>query len=396
MGQNILYLVAFAMIDRRNSSKQNIFKTFRTLVVLALGNLFLFMPQLGFAQSVLQSGGVFEVRGINVDVTAASTQAARDKARVVGEGLAFRSLLERLTLRQDHAGVSGFSSEQITSYVQDFEVAKEKASAVRYLATLNYRFKADKIRELLIDREIPFAETTSKPILILPVYQAAGALLLWDDPNPWRDAWIARPEAYSLVPTMLPQGDLADIAAIGPEQAVAGDQQRLAVIAARYRTANTLVAHGILKLDRGRPDLEVHITRYGSDQQEQSVVKSFESREGESLDQQLGRAARELTSQIEDNWKRDNLLQFGNRAVIAVTIKIGGLEDWLTVRKRLTGVAVIRSTDLVILSLDEVRINLNYIGSLQQLSLALEQADLTLRQEGDGWVLELVSGGGRS
>jgi len=396
MGRNILYLVAFAMIDRQNSLKQKRFKALRALAVLVFGNLVLFIPESGGAQSALQSGGVFEVREINVDVTAASTKAARDKARVVGEATAFRRLMERLTLRQDQPRLSGFSSEEITSYVQDFEVAREKASAVRYLATLNYRFKADKVRELLIDREIPFAETTSKPVLVLPVYQSAGAVLLWDDPNPWRDAWLARPAIYSLVPTLLPEGDLTDIAAIGPEQAVAGDRQRLAVIAARYRTANILVAHGILKLDRGRPDLEVHIKRYGSDQQELSVVKNFESREAETLDQLLSRAAGELTSQIEDNWKRDNLLQFGNRAVIAVTIRIGGLEDWLTVRKRLAGVAVIRSTDLVILSLDEVRVNLNYIGSLQQLSLALKQADLKLIQEGDGWGLELVSGGGKS
>jgi len=370
--------------------------TLRILLVPVLGALFLFSANLAFAQSAAQPGGVFEVHGINVDVTAASTQAARDKARVAGESTAFRGLLERLTLRRDYSRLPRFSGGEIASYVRDFEVAQEKASAVRYLATLNYRFKADKIRELLIDYEIPFAETTSKPILILPVYQAAGALLLWDEPNPWRDAWFARPEDYSLVPTMLPEGDLADIAAIGPEQAVAGDLQRLAVIAARYRTANTLVAHGVLKMDRGRPDLEVHITRYGSDQQEQSVVKSFESRDAESLNQLLGRAARELTSEIEDNWKRDNLLQFGNKAVIAVTIRIGGLEDWLTVRKKLAGVAVIRSTDLIILSLDEVRVNLNYIGSLQQLSLALEQADLKLIQEGDGWGLELTSDGGKS
>ncbi len=381
------------MTDHRYMSKQIQAQAFTGLMPLMIGLLMLFSPTVGLAQSTVQTGDVFEVRGVMVDVTAASTQAARDKARVVGEGAAFRALLERLTLRMDHSRLPELSTTEITSYVQDFEVAQEKASAVRYLATLNYHFKANNVRDLLIDRSIPFAETTSKPVLVLPVFQAAGALSLWDDPNPWRDAWMAQPHGYSLVPTLLPQGDLADIAAIGPEQAVAGDEARLSVISARYRTGNTLVALGILKLDRGRPDLEVHVTRYGSEQQEQSVIRNFESADGETLEKLLGRAAEELTRQFEDNWKRDNLLQFGNRAVIAVTIKIGGLADWLKVRKQLAGVAVVRSTDLVILSLDEVRVNLNYIGSPGQLSLALEQADLQLRREGDGWVLGLVGGG---
>ncbi len=352
----------------------------------------------GAAQLPSQAGDVFEVRGVRVDVTAASTKAARDKARVLGQNQAFRTLLERLTMRVDYPRLPKLSTGEITPYVQDFEVAREKASAVRYLATLNYRFKANRIRDLLIGLAIPFAETTSKPVLVLPVYRAAGAVLLWDDPNPWRDAWVARPEttAYSLIPTILPQGDLADIAAIGPEQAVAGDGARLAVISARYRTASTMVALAILKLDRGRPDLEVRVTRYGGERRERPMVKNFTSGDGETLERLLARAASELTRQIEDDWKRENLLQFGNRAVLAVTIRIGGLEDWLKVRKRLVGVAVVRSTDLVIISLDEVRVNLNYIGSLEQLSLALEQADLRLRREGDGWVLELLSGGGKS
>ncbi len=332
---------------------------------------------------------VFVTSGLKVDVTAASTAEARDKALAMGERAAFRQLLERLTMRRDHFRLPAFSAAEIAAFVLDFEVAQEKASAVRYLATLNYSFKADAVRRMLIDREIAFAETTSKPVLVLPVYQAAGALLLWDDPNPWRHAWAERPEIFSLVPAILPGGDLSDIATIGPEQAVSGDEQRLSAIAGRYDAGDTIVAHATMNMDRGRPDLEVYVTRYGTAQQEQTVVKSFTSGEQETLDMMLTRAAVELTRQIEDNWKRDNLLQFGQQAVVAVKIRIGGLADWLDIRNRLGGVAVIRKSDLVLLSLDEVRVNLHYIGEPGQLALALEQADLVINREGDGWVLEL-------
>ncbi|HER27045.1 MAG TPA: DUF2066 domain-containing protein, partial [Rhodospirillales bacterium] len=348
-------MVPFAMTDHRQSVKQLYSLVLFLGVVLPSGA--------AIAQSNVQSGGVFEVRGVQVDVTAASTSAARDKARAMAEAKAFRALLERLTMTRDHGRLPTFSASDLSSFVQDFEVAREKASAVRYLATLNYQFKARRIRDLLIDRQIPFAETVSKPVLILPLYRAAGAVSLWDDPNPWRAAWMAQPRFFSLVPTLLPVGDLADIAAIGPQQALAGDQARLSVISARYRTTNTFVALAVLKLARGRPELDVRVTRYGGEQPRQSVARTFQSAAGETLDQLLARAASGLTRQIEDNWKRDNLLQFGDRAVIAVTIPIKGLEDWLAVRRALGGVAVVRSTDLVILSLDEVRINLNYIGS---------------------------------
>ncbi|MHA1599074.1 MAG: DUF2066 domain-containing protein [Alphaproteobacteria bacterium] len=376
------------MIENRRKSPARGKNHLRGLVGALLVALFVFPGPV-----VAQEPRVFEVRDVAVDVTAASTNAARHKALALGEKTAFNRLLDRLTMRIDKSRLPDFDAAEIAAYVQDFEVAEEKRSAVRYLARLNYRFKAEDVRRLLIDLAIPFAETPSKTVLVLPVYQIAGTLLLWDEPNPWRDAWSGRDELFSLVPTILPKGDLADIATIGPEQAVNGDDARLSAIAGRYNAGDTVVAQAILILDRGRPDLEVYVTRYGTAQVEQTVVKSFASGEGESIPQLLGRAAAELTRQIEDNWKRDNLLQFGRRAVVAVKIPIDGLQDWLKIRQRLADVAVVRRTDLVILSLDEVRVNLHYLGEAEQLSLALEQADLEIEREGDGWILRMKSGG---
>jgi hypothetical protein len=49
----------------------------------------------------------------------------------------------------------------------------------------------------------------------------------------------------------------------------------------------------------------------------------------------------------------------------------------------------VRQVDLVLLSREEVRANIQYIGELEQLILALEQADLRLSKEGDEWILRL-------
>ena len=57
-------------------------------------------------------------------------------------------------------------------------------------------------------------------------------------------------------------------------------------------------------------------------------------------------------------------------------------------RDRLSGVALIRRTDVVLLSRSEVRANLHFIGSDDQLTVALAQADLTLsRNENEDWML---------
>jgi hypothetical protein len=344
-----------------------------------------------------QPRDVFEVQDVAVDVTAETAAKAREQALIDGRKVAFRRLLENLTLRIEHKGLPDLPAEEIAGYVNDFSVAEEKTSAVRYLARLNFRFKPDEIRGLLNDFGFSFAETVSKPVLVLPVYQNAGALILWDEPNPWRDAWAARPARRGLVPTLLPLGDLADIAAIGAEQAMDGDLQRLNAISSRYGASDSLVVFGVLRLQAGKTErtLEVYFTRYGKQLREQTEVTSFTQIENETVSGLLTRAAKELTFIVEDNWKRDNIMQFERSGVIAAVVPITRLKDWLDVRDRLAGVAVVRRAEMVLLSQAEVRVNLHFIGDRDQLTLALEQSDLRLFEEKGQWRLGLAGAAGK-
>ncbi len=350
------------------------------------------------APVLAQTKDVYEVRNITVDITADTASKAREQALADGQTRAFQKLLERLTLRIEHGGLPKLTSDEIAPFVSDFSVEGEKTSAVRYLATLTFRFKNKEVRKLLNDFGFSFAETVSKPVLVLPVFQNAGALILWDDPNPWRDAWAGREKRLGLVPTLMPLGDLKDIGAIGAEQAMDGDQQRLNAIAKRYGASDTLVVFGVLRLDaaKGRRVLDVYFTRHGSHLREQTEVVGFTQNKDETVEILLARAARELTYIVEDNWKRDNILQFERSGEISAVVPITGLKDWLEVKSRLGNVAVIRSTDMVLMSQTEVRITLHFLGETAQLTLALEQADLKLNNEGGIWILDVAPGASSS
>ena len=346
-----------------------------------------------------QTLDVFTVANIPVDVTAKTAAAARKQALADGEKCAFELLLKRLTTRIDHQRLPVLEAKEISSYVQDFGVANEKNSLVRYLANLTYRFKPRDIRFLLRDSDIPFAETRSKPILVLPVYQVAGAVSLWDDPNPWWQAWANRSKDTKsakivkidgLMPMILASGDLTDISIIGAELAVKGDEQRLAAIAKRYRVATTMVALATLSsTSRGKPVLKISIFRYGENESRQAFSTEITAQQGEGIDALLNRAAVEIRARIEDQWKADNLLEFERADVVAVTLPITGLKHWVDAKRRLARVAVIENTELVLLSRNEVRLNIHYIGEAEQLKLALAQADMVLTKDEGNWIVKL-------
>ncbi len=336
-----------------------------------------------------EAAGIFEVRSVAVDITADNATAARKKALVEGQQMAFQRLLKRLTLAEDHSKFPQLSVDEIAEYVSDFSVSAEKTSPVRYLANLTYRFKKDLIRGLLRTQGIRFAETRSKPLLVLPIYQAAAELVLWDDSNAWLRAWIRRPDTQGLVPFAVPLGDLADIAAIGVEDAVRGEAEKLAVLAARYNAGDTVVAYARSGLEAGsvRRRVDVSVTRYSVNKEPVTDLFAVVQQGTESDDSMFSRAVTMVVDRVEDTWKRSNLLGLNQLGVTAVTVPISSLSDWLGVRRQLKKVAVIREIELVLLSLDEVRINVHYVGVPEQLQTALSQIDLYLAREEGEWVL---------
>ena len=332
---------------------------------------------------------VFEVKDVEVDITAKNADAARNQAVTDGELIAFRRLLKRMTLHMDWDKLPELGPDGIRTIIRDFSVTQEKTSSVRYIGKLSFRFKSKEVRALLTSYGIQYTQTPSKPVLILPVYQVAGSYLLWDEPNPWRAAWSDRPVIDGLVPTVLPLGDLSDIAAIGSEQAVIGDVERLSAIASRYGANDALVGLAVLEGEAGSgfQELKVRINRYGGNVEYPRVDASYVLQLDETEADLLKRAAFDLTLQIEDTWKQANLISSSEKGVLVVSVPVAGLGDWIGVRKALKDVAIVQKAEIALMSRKEVRVKLHYTGTAGQLAVALEQVNLTLIQDADVWIL---------
>ncbi len=225
-------------------------------------------------QGASGDGGVFAILDVAVDTTAETAAKAREKALANGHRAAFERLMSRLvprTLRQDE---SEATADRITQLVRSFGVDQEKTSAVRYLATLRFAFDRDGVRRFLREAGLAFAETRSKPVLVLPVLRRAGVYLLWDAQNTWRRAWSALPPPDGLVPYIVPRGDLADINDISADQAVRGRQDRLDVILARYGATDAILALAVIDTRRlgNAPVVQVTITRFGARDADRTTV----------------------------------------------------------------------------------------------------------------------------
>ncbi len=372
--------------EARLPSLSRVFRVFAAALLIAG----LVVPGLAaFGKSATAADDVFEVKNIAVDVTAKTAAQARQLALAEAERRAFYALIARLTLAEDQERLPELPSDEITAYVRELAVASEKSSSVRYIASLNYRFKNEQIRKLLRAYEIPFAETPSKPVAVLPVLEIGATRVLWDSPNAWREAWERRNAPAGLVPIVLPLGDLTDVTTIGADQATFGDGAALAAVATRYLAGDAMTAYARLGLDpqTNAQVLNVILIRPAQPIPNALAVATYPQKPDESVENLYARAAGATARRIEDLWKRANLIERSSAGVLAVTVPIAGLGDWLAVQKQLARIGIIKRTEIVLMSKQEVRVNLHYVGQPDQLGVALEQADLSLQQEAGEWLV---------
>src|SRR5436305_3905326 len=148
---------------------------------------------------------------VKVDATADSAAAAREIARIDGQRRALASVIERLSGASEPAKPPKLDDKAITDLVASFEVANERMSAVRYVADYTFHFRPAETRRLLGNAAPTAADNSGKPVILLPVYQTGTEARLWDDPNPWRQAWDERPSASGAGRIAVPLGDAGDI-----------------------------------------------------------------------------------------------------------------------------------------------------------------------------------------
>lgn len=334
------------------------------------------------AAPVVPAADPFTVSGVKVDVSAANANAARDQAIRDAQVKAWAELYKRLV--PTATSVPRVSEIELARLVQGFEIDDEKVSATRYVGSITVRFRPNSVRETLAGGGQQYVEPPARPYVVLPVTVVDGRPVLWEDRTDWREAWEGRPAGASLVPLVVPDGELADISAIGVNEALSGDPEALARIAQRYNAGGVIVAKTDLPaggLDLGRP-LAVEVTHYtpdgARDQQTVNVKADMADRAGDFLT----RATTFVSAAIDESYRRDNTVASGPEQSTLVRVPLASLNDWVETRKRLGMVNAVTRTDVLSISRYEALVALTHRGDVERLRQALARRDLGLARTG--------------
>lgn len=144
---------------------------------------------------------VYTVGNYPVDAQAGNAVAAKEKALADGQQAAFRSLLKRLVPVTDYDRLKRLAALKSSGFLEGVSVRSERNSSTRYIASLDFSFRADSVRAVLQQEGIPFVEEQAREVIIVPVVRdAAGTVDSGATARAWTEAWTSLDVEHTLAP----------------------------------------------------------------------------------------------------------------------------------------------------------------------------------------------------
>ena len=198
------------------------------------------------------SSSDIDVSGIEVDVTAATAEEAREEGWRRAQRLAWHKI--------DGPAIS---DSQLESLVSAVVIEEERVGPRRYIARLGIIFDRSRAGGYLGNSS---GGRQSAPMLVLPVTFSGGTALVYEKRNPWQRAWAQYNPGTSRIDYVRPSGAGGDSLLLTYGQTGRRSRTWWRVILDQFGAADVLVP--IVRLNREWPGgpIEAEFTaRYGPD-----------------------------------------------------------------------------------------------------------------------------------
>ena len=322
---------------------------------------------------------LFMVRNVPAKGKGKTDRAARRDAALNAASTALDRLFGRLTSARDHEFLPPVPAERARSMVRGIEVVRAKrrpsGKGRSFDGALSYLFRPKAVGAFLRNEGIAWSSRRSDPVLVLPVWRGEGGGILWDDPNPWRDAWAATEREPGLVPVVLPEGSLKDLQAIGADQASERDAQSLTAVAGLYGAKQVLVAVAGPGAEEGTLAISAALFNLRSGDSEELEPLTAE---GETA---VADAVTALTARLQERWKDRVIVPEGPVATTRVVLRFDDLAAWVRVRENLVAAPAVTGQRVIAFSAGEAVLSLSHRGNADDLARRLPAFGLLLQQE---------------
>ncbi len=339
-----------------------------------------------YAQEKFDTKALYTVTGVLVDVREKNAAQAKLKAISDAQLKAFAILAQRLTSPAAAKRLKALGRREVGRMMASLSVEQERSGPGRYIARMTIRFLPEKVRQAFQNAGASFTEEQSPKIVIVPIWNGPEGPVIWQE-NVWRQAWIDLKAENSLVPIIIPLGDLNDSQALSAEDAIAGHETKLGAVKIRYQADAILVAVATPKTKNS-----IHATLKGASPL--GIVafdKTYQAKENEDLKALSSRIATRFHFVMLDKWKKKVGTKGAGEAPpqsFSISVPFSSVAEWNNIRIELLTTPGVTGVDVNSISDRGAVVQLTYVGAFPDLQQALKAARLNLALYGGQWVLQ--------
>lgn len=355
---------------------------FRAVGLFSLGVLLALAPLSARARDA----SVYTVAKLSVDIKAKDAVTAKKAALLLAKRRALHTVFRRIAPFNSFDRLPPVKAAAIENMLEGFSVRRERNSATRYLATLDFRFRAGNVRKLLAGKNILVTDQQAEPITVLPVYIENGKIN-YTGRDAWRTAWNGLDLNHAITPVRLVRSG-PSLTMETLSRLLGGDLQAFVALRDKYKAKKLVLAVAEPTVDAKTLTTRLFgVDRAGS----LSLTRNDPVYNGEM--KSAARNAAALTLGIlEARWKLIGAPGGGTGAAAALTainviVEFSGMSQWRDVRSRLVKVPGVQGLDVKSLSARTAQVALQFPGGAERLAQALGSHGLTLLGGGGSWIL---------
>jgi len=341
------------------------------------------------ARAVAANSRVFTIAAYPVEATAKDAVAAKEKAHADGQQAALGALFKRLVPVTAYNQLGRVAQANAAQLIDGVAVCSESNSSTRYIASLDFTFQADAVRELLQREGVPFVEQQAPQLVLIPIvseggkYRAAG--------GSWNQVWkgldlentLSPVKVEPLAATITPTAIQATMGGGGVDQAFASYKANYLVVASA-------------EVDSASKRLEVVVA--GEDATGPFSWKhSYRLQDGD-VAYTMELAAVITLGVLEGRWKAANSDVSGAGGVAAASAASAGPEiqieaefansaEWNEMRGRILDLPGVDDIRIGAVSAGTAQMSLRYQGGAAMLADAVAAQGLSLTGSGSQWRL---------
>ena len=332
----------------------------------------------------------FTVGNYPVEAQAQNAVAAKKKALREGRDAAFRSLLKRLVPVTAYRRIGSLKKTDAAPFVEGFSVRSERNSATEYIASLDFSFRADEVRNLLRRQGIPFIDEQAPTSVVVPIVRLGAKGQTKTDPE-WNRTWQSLDLKNALSPLRIePIKPVVHVDTI--RMALGSDSNAERILATEYQSERVM----LLLADVDQDAKTINVTVAGRD----SVgpinwTRSYRLVDGD-VSYTLELVAVVTLGVLEGRWKAFKADALGGVGALSsptrdvpLQVTFSGLHEWNIIRRKLLETPGVEDVTINAVSARSANVVLSYPGGGGSLAAVLLAQGLSMMQSGNVWLLAM-------